>query len=337
MKKTLINILKIGIPLSLGVFLIWWIYKGLGEDEKQNIFSSLKTADYKWFFAAFILGVFSHLSRAYRWQIMAESMGYKTKLINSMGAVMIGYLANLAFPRLGEVSRCAVLNKYEKIPIEKALGTIIAERAIDLIILLTISFTVLLVEYDIIYHFLSQTILIPIAEKFSGEDGLKIKLVLFFAILIFIVIGYFLLRNKFSGIINKLKGLMVGVLEGLQSVLKLKRKFVFIFHSFFIWGCYILMLYLCFFSLPETSVLPFGAAMSAFVFGSFGIIAVQGGIGAYQALVTKTLALYGLAEAYGFALGWISWTAQTLMILVLGFLAIFMLPILNKDYKNDKI
>lgn len=337
MKKTLINILKIGIPLSLGVFLIWWIYKGLSEDEKQSIFNSLKSADYSWFLAAFVLGIFSHLSRAYRWQIMAESLGYKTRLLNSMGAVMIGYLANMAFPRLGEVSRCAILNKYEKIPIEKALGTIIAERAIDLIILLTISFTVLLVEYDIIYQFLNETILIPVSEKFSGEDGLKIKLMILFGFALFIGITYFLLKNKFSGLVSKIKGLMVGVLEGLQSVLKLKRKLTFIFHSFFIWGCYIMMLYLCFFCLPETSILPFGAAMSAFVFGSFGIIAVQGGIGAYQALITKTLALYGLAEAYGFALGWISWTAQTLMILALGFLAIFMLPILNKNYKNEQV
>jgi uncharacterized protein (TIRG00374 family) len=328
-KIKIIQILKIIIPLSLGIFLIFWIYNNLSEEDKSNIFISLKSANYSWLGISFLIGILSHVFRAYRWMQLADQLQIKASFINSFGAVMIGYLANMAFPRLGEVTRCAILNRYEKISVEKALGTVIAERIIDLMVLASIGMSVFFWQYEKIALFVQENLLKPFEKKLNNSEADWKFFMLFIAAFSIIIIS-FLIYKKFNAFFLKLKTIFLGFTDGLKSVLKVKRPALFILQTLGIWACYILMLYVCFFCIPETSQVPFEGVMSSFLMGSIGIIFVQGGIGAYQWLVTETLAIYGITKVYGFALGWISWTSQTLMILLLGFIALIFLPSFNK-------
>lgn len=335
MKNVSIKILKFLLPLALGILLIFYIYKDLSESDKQFILSSFKNAEYGWIGLSVIFGLISHISRAYRWGILLEPMSYRPKLYNGFFAVMIGYLANMAFPRLGEISRCATITRYEKIPFEKAFGTVMAERVIDMIILLALTVLTILVQIDLLSAFLQKEIITPLALKFTGNHTAKIiYLILGVA---FIIAVLYLLKKYIHKMYEKVRILIAGFAEGFKTVLKIKNKGLFIFHTLLIWIMYFFTLYVCFFSLPETSQISLGGVLSCFVFGSFGIIAVQGGIGAYQAIITKTLILYGVAAPFGFALGWIAWTGQTIMILAAGGVSILLLPVFNKKYpKNEQ-
>lgn len=332
MKKALINILKFVLPLCLGVFLIWYIYRGLSEADKQNIFLSFKTADYKWIVFSGILGIFSHLSRAHRWLLLLDTLGYKSRLSNSFYSVMIGYLANMAFPRLGEVTRCGVMGKYEKIPFDKLFGSVLAERLLDMIMLLLFCIITIVTQWSILADFVKEGFLNSFYEKLTADKGNKIFWIGIIGLSIFIgfSIAFYVFRSKAQSLFQKIKNALSGFAEGFKTVMNVKKKKLFLLHTLLIWTLYYSMLYISIFTLPETSNLSFGAVLSAFVFGSIGIIAVQGGIGAYPVLIMQTLMLYGISKSAGFAFGWISWAGQTAMILLLGVFSLVMISSNNK-------
>lgn len=330
MKKALVSILKFVLPLGLGLFLVWFIYKDLSESDKNTIFTSFKNADYSWLIVSFFIGALSHVVRAHRWLLLLDTLGFKPRLINSFFSVMTGYLANMAFPRLGEVTRCGVMSKYEKIPFEKLLGTVLVERVIDMLILLTLTFITIITQWTILSGFISERAIIPLKAKLS-EGSFSNKLIIMFIIMILLAVVIYLLKKKAAVLFQKIKEFFFGLLEGFKTVLHIKNKPLFIIESLSIWVLYFIMFYVCFFCLPETETASFSAVLSAFVLGSYGVIAVQGGLGAYPAIVSATLVLYGIPLASGFAFGWIAWTGQLIMILVLGFLSVFMMPQVNKS------
>jgi glycosyltransferase 2 family protein len=328
LKKLLLQLLKFILPLGLGIFLIYYIYSDLSEEDKANIFLSLKNANYGWVLVSIALSMISHVSRAYRWKILLKPMGFNPKLYNSFFAVMIGYLANMAFPRLGEISRAAVLTKYEKIPFEKGFGTIMAERVIDMLILFILTLISIVTQFDLLGNFLNETIIKPLQEKLAS--GTVSKLIFLSGAAALGLIIYFIIKKVSQKFGKRIKNMLNGFAEGFKTILKIERKAAFLFHTLLIWVLYFLLLWVCFFSIPETSQVSVGGVLAAFVFGSFGLIAVQGGIGAYPAIVTKTLILYNVAAPFGFALGWIAWTGQAFMILMAGVSSIVLLPLLNK-------
>lgn len=327
LKKNLTGFLKFILPLGLGIFLIVYIYKGFTPEERKEIFSALKGADYSWVVLSIFLGILSHLSRAHRWLILLRTMNYQARLAPAMYSVMIGYLANLAFPRLGEVSRCGAMAKAENIPFQKLFGTVIAERVIDMIILLSITATAFYLERDILSGFVSEKITGPLYDKlFSGVSLLGWLAI----ILVLGVIGLLVLRFVLPTVLLKIKNFMTGVAEGFKSVLRVKNPFLFIAHSLFIWLMYFLMYRVVFYSLGDVENASLHAVLASFVSGSFGIIATQGGIGAYQGLVAATLVLYGVDFPDGYAFAWIAWTGQLVMILLAGFFSLIALPLLGK-------
>lgn len=337
MKKILINVLKFVLPLSLGIFLIWLISKDLTDEDINNIKESFRTADYKWVFLSLVFGFLSHFSRAMRWLILLEPLNYKPKLSTSFYTVMIGYLANLAFPRLGEVSRCGVMSRTENIPFTAAFGTVVAERIIDLIILLTFTFIVIAMQFELLGNFVETHFLSKASGMLSDKQD-QLPLIVgigFAAILVLGVAGYFL-RSKAKDAYLKVKSILMGFAEGLVTVKNVKRKGAFIFHTIFIWFMYVMMCYVCFFAFPETSGLSFSAVLSCFVFGSFGIVFVQGGIGAYPVIIMMTLELYGISAVTGFAFGWLVWTAQTVLLLVAGFLSLILISATAKKNKSNE-
>lgn len=315
MNATTKKAVKISIPLLLALFFGWYTFSKLPVKEFIPYF---KDANYYWIGLGVLLGLFSHLSRAYRWKYMLEPMNYYPKLPNSIMAVFIAYLANFGIPRSGEVLRAAVLTNYENVPFEKGFGTIVAERFADMVMMLIIIAIALYLEFDYIYQFF--------AEKFNPQTLLIAGLGL---LVIGILLLWFIKTSK-SKFAIKIRGFVNGLLEGVFSIFKMKQKWAFIFHTIFIWSMYVLMFYVTTFAVPEISILPLAAILIAFISASFTIAATNGGIFVYPLAIGAAFSLFNIPETPSIAFGWIIWTAQTLIIIICGSLSFIYLPIYNR-------
>ncbi|MGC4104662.1 lysylphosphatidylglycerol synthase transmembrane domain-containing protein [Ferruginibacter sp.] len=330
MQKRLLSFIKYAFFLGLGIFLVWWSLHKMSEDNYQKFLTSLQTANYYLLIPVFFILAASHVSRAIRWKILMKSLGYAPKLSNTFCAVMVGYLANFAVPRLGEVLKCTILARYEKVPADKLVGTIIVERAVDVLSFLIVILISLLTQAHIVGEYAKNFFNTYILSKDTTMAAIKIAV-----IVIVLVAGFFTARyvfKKYSHIqfIQKLRGIFNNIIEGLLSIRNLPNKWSFIFHSVFIWACYLAGTYVGFFAIKETSVLPVLAAFPVLVFGTVATMITPGGIGSYPELVMKSMLLYSIPEAFGAANGWLQWSAQFIIILVMGFVCLLILPYLNK-------
>lgn len=305
----------------MGVLLIWYFLSKLSPQDKIDIISSFKSANYWWVLFSLILGILSHLSRAYRWQFMLEPLGFKPKLPNLIMTVLIAYLLNLLIPRSGEVARATAISKYENIPFEKAFGTIVAERIADVIMLLFIIGLAFFMQADL----LKKTLF-----KDSSSNSFQSVLILI-VLLILGVVFYRFIKKSENAFFVKVRNFINGLIEGAISIFKMKKKWPFIFHTVFIWLMYVLMFYVVSFALPETTNLPFGAIIVGFVVGGLSMALTNGGLGTYPVFVASALILYNIEDNPARAFGWIMWTAQTLMILLFGGLSFLLLPIYNRN------
>ena len=310
------TILKVGVPLLLGVGLVWY---SLSKISVSTLVQYFKDANYSWICLGVVLGILSHMSRAYRWRFMAEPLGYKPKFGNSLMAVYAAYLINFTIPRAGEIARSTILKNYEGIPFEKGFGTIVAERIADTVMLLLIIVIALFLEFEFIYKFFADKFN-PIALVLAGV----VLLILGIALLLFITKS----TSKFA---LKVKGFVMGLIEGMLSIFKMKQKWAFIFHTLFIWAMYVLMFYVTTFALPELQNVSIAAILIGFILASFSIAATNGGIGSFpEAVVIAFSTLFGLAEDPSRAFGWIMWSTQTLVIIIIGGLSLLYLPIYNR-------
>lgn len=300
-------------PPILGLFLIYYSYLNTTSAERIEIYSSMKSADYKFVFLSICIGILSHLSRSIRWKAMLKPLGFSIKIYNSIMSVLVAFLSNLGVPRSGEFLRASSISYYEKIPFEKSFGTIVTERIIDVFILIGL----------IIYGLtISSVIEIP---KFSVNNELILTLV--FLLIFGVIIYYTISKTRFK---NKIINVISGLKKGLFSILKIKNKSIFIFHSLFIWVCYFLMFYVVKFSLVETYNLGFEPLFLAFLAGAIAMALTNGGIGAYPLAIAAVISQYEVSYESALALGWIVWSSQTLMIITFGSLSFVFLPILNK-------
>jgi glycosyltransferase 2 family protein len=328
--KRFITILQFLFFLGLGVFLVWWMARGIDAEGWKQIRASVQRANFWLFLPVLFMMLISHFVRALRWKILMEPLGYRPATMNIFNAVMIGYLANLAFPRLGEVLKCTILARYEKMAPEKLIGTIVAERAVDVVCLLIAFAITILLQIDTVGNY-AWTML---QQLFTGKDNefAWTKLLLLVLIAIAAVAAVYVLLKKFSHIpfIVKIKNLFTGIWSGLTSIGKIKNKQLFIAYSVLMWFLYLMSCRLGFYAMQEVSHLGFKESFSILSFGSIGMILTQGGIGAYQLIVQEILVLYGQTEIVGFTFGWILWIAQTVVILVGGLICFLLLPILNR-------
>ena len=304
------------LPILLGVFLIWY---SLSKVSLSELLAYFKNADYFWIVLGMFFGLLSHLSRAYRWRFQLEPMGYNIKLSNSIMAVFATYLINYTIPRAGEIARASILTTYEGVPFEKGFGTIVAERVADLIVIFGIILVTLFLQFDFIFAFLSKSF-----NPKSIFIGLSILAILF-------IIFVFYIRKSKTGLALKIKTFVNGLTEGVLSIFKMKKKWAFIFHTLFIWTMYVLMFYVTSFSVEELYGIPFGAILIGFISASFSIAATNGGIGSYPIAVYAAFSIFGIPEDPSIAFGWIVWTSQTLVLIVLGGLSLLLLPIYNKN------
>ena len=261
-----------------------------------------------------------HWSRAYRWKFALDHLGFYPKFYNSFLTVLVSYFVNLTVPRSGEISRAVLIKKYEEIPFDKAFGTIVAERIIDFLIFLLFVIIGFVFQYETLHQFLVT-------------NNVSFQSIIFFSIAMFVLGIVFLLIWIYAewSIILKLKKKFEGLLIGMKTVLEMKNKRYYIFHSFFIWFCYLAMFYIAIFALQETSVISFDIIIMGFIFGSLAIGFSNGGLGAYPFSIALIFSLYGISNDVGTAFGWLVWTSQTILTIFSGILSFLLLPILNRS------
>lgn len=337
MKKQIISILQYLIFLALGMGLLYLVFR------KINLYSlieELRSIQYFWLFLVVIAGLLSHAFRAMRWNLMIQSLGYQTNTLRTFYAVLIGYLANLAIPRLGEVTRCGMLSKSQKIPVQSLIGTVISERVFDMIVLIVITFMVIIFQLRLLGDFVNTYIFSPMAngmEHHQTEVFISLA-VLFVAVLSLVLFFRIIIRflEQF-GFYHKMKKLGLGFMEGMMTIRRMERKAWFLFYTVLIWSCYFLMTYLCFFALSSTSGLGIAEGLTVLSIGSFGIVApVPGGIGAYHFIVKAILfELYRIDATSAASYATISHFTQTILIIIGGGIAYFlMLPHLKSGNRE---
>lgn len=332
MKKNFFVFLRFTFFLGIGIFFIWLFLRNLTQAERHEIVKALKMANYWWIIVAIVLGMLSHWVRAMRWRLLMEPLGYVPRKGNIYMAVLIGYLANLALPRLGEVSRCGILTQYEKIPFNKSFGTVITERAIDMFAFVALFLIMIFTMGKELSAYVNEKIYEPFQAKFDISGTLDNKLlwmVVASAAVLVILFYFFRRRLKNTRLYLKVNNMVKGFLDGLKSLLIIKKPILFVFYTIAIWVLYLLMAYVVFFSLAETSGLSLEAGLAVLVFGSVGIMIVQGGIGIYPAIVAETLVLFSITSTTGYAMGWLIWSSQTIMILIAGLFSLLLLNTLN--------
>ncbi|RDY59583.1 lysylphosphatidylglycerol synthase transmembrane domain-containing protein [Flagellimonas nanhaiensis] len=320
MSSSLKKFLKIFIPIALGLFLVWYSYQSTTPEERRQIVHYISNASPFWVTLSVVIGILSHVSRAVRWNYLLEPMGYKPKISNNLLIVLISYFANLGIPRSGEILRATALTTYENVPFEKGFGTIVTERVIDLFMLLLIIIITLVLQTDIILAFLQDN-----GVNLIGAFG-----ILFAGILGLFVATWIIKKSK-SGFALKVKSFLNGLLDGVLSIFKMKKKWPFIFHTLLIWGSYIAMFWVIKYTVPETMELSLSELLVAFVGGAFAMSTTNGGVGLYPIAVSAALGIFGVGSVSGDAFGWIMWIAQTLMVVVFGTISFIVLPLLNRN------
>lgn len=325
MKKNILKTLKFLSFFLIGIFIFWMVYKDQDISRIKGILTN--EVNYWWIVVSLFLGLLSHISRSLRWNLMIEPLGRKPRLMNTFLAVMVGYLMNLALPRMGEISRCGVLARYEKISFTKLVGTVVVERLIDMLMLLILLLIVVLTQFGKVLEFLHNNP--EVNEKLQKVIYSPVLLV---ALVVILGIVWFA-RHRIlqSKLLKKVKELVSKFIEGFQSIRAMKNKGSFIFHSVFIWMMYYLMFFVVFFSFSFTSHIGLLAGLTVFVLGSFGMVApVQGGIGAWHFMVMEGLALYGVERADGKVYALLAHGTTTFMLIVLGLIGLIVLPFVNE-------
>ena len=323
--------LKIGFFFLLGIALIWWSLHQIPAEEWTKFTLALKQSKLWIVFPVFIILGLSHFLRALRWRLIMEPLGYQPSIANTYFAVLIGYLANLAIPRLGEVLKCTLLAKYEKVPAEKIVGTIVAERAFDVLSLGIVFLMALGLQFNVIeagWNQLKNQTATPLINSNEGNW----KIYLYVGIGVILLALFFILRKRIPTIVASIKQILSGIWEGVMSATKLKQQKLFFVYSIGIWFLYLLATYVGLYATAGTES-SFATAISCLAYASIGMILTPGGIGAYAYFMAKVLELNGVDYTLGLANGTLQWFSQFLIVLVLGGLSLILLPIINKQAK----
>lgn len=320
----MLRVLYTIITLLIGLFLIYLGFARLTSDDIENIRSSFANIHYFYLIVAFVLGVFSHWARSHRWKYLLKPMGYESSEGERFNILMVSYLINLGVPRLGEVARSAMLSKRNQFSTSRVFGTIITERFIDLAILLVLTILVFIVEFSIV-----NAIYLKFQKNIMQKYNLAVNLlyVLPFLILVAGALYWFFRASKIvSFFTNKIKL----AYEGIVVVFNMEHSIFFILDTFVIWVFYVAMFYFTFLSIPDLSAVSFWAALTTYVIATYSILFIQGGIGVYPIMVMIVLGFYGVSDYLGYAIGWVFWTLQIFVILLLSLISILFLYAKNE-------
>jgi uncharacterized protein (TIRG00374 family) len=338
LKKSILQILKVAGFLALGALLLYFAFRGIALDELGN---TLREANFAWIGLSLFFAFISFLSRARRWVLLIEPLGFKPSFKNTYHSLMVGYLSNFALPRLGEVTRCVTLGKREKIPVDSLIGTVIIERVIDLVMLLLIMVFLLFSWMEKFGLFFDEQVFSPLSQKMTETFGGM--LLFWFAVIgsmALAILLLFLFRKQLNrfGIVRKIGGFLKGILVGVKSIYKMKRKWEFLLHSLLIWMLYILMTWVVVFSLKETSSLKFVDGIFLLVIGGLGMAApVTAGFGAFHWITSRGLVfVYDLTLEQGGAYAILAHESNSILTILLGAISYALLMISRKKRSSQK-
>ena len=331
MRKGILQTLKFLAFLAVGILLLWLPFRKV--DTKKFI-DDLRGANYYWLILSVLFGFFAFVSRSRRWILLIHPLGYNPSLKNAFYALMTGYLANLALPRMGEITRCVALGKKEKIPVDQLIGTVVVERSIDFVSLMILMVILIFTSGDQVGLFLKNSIQIPIQKMFGGTWIIWLVLFLFLVITFILLVRY---KNSLRKIrfFSKMFDVGRGVINGLKTITTMERRWEFVFHTVFIWFNYALMTWVVVFSLESTSVLTFRDSLFILVIGGLGMSApVSGGIGAFHYIIQQGLYIVkGIPLEDGFAYATLTHESQLIFVVITGAISFFI--IFRKHPKDD--
>ncbi len=312
------DVLRLVVFLGIGVFFIYWFLLKLDAGQKAAIWQSFREADYWWVAVAMVCSLLSHFVRALRWQLLFHPIGCRPSLTHTFGSVVVAYLGNLAFPRAGEVMRCATLRTSDGIPVEKSLGTVVTERLIDVLAFGLVIVVGLLCMFGKAKDWLYDTL----SERFTSLPNMAVivSVLVVLAVAAFLFYKLFWKRLLHIGLFKKIDDLVRGMVDGVKSIFHLggRRTMLFIAYSVLIYLLYILGGLIIFQAFGETRWLGFTAAFVVYLFGSVGMTFSQGGIGVYPVLVQLALDIYGIPMEVGTACGWLLWSSQQAVVIAVG-------------------
>jgi len=329
LNKRLKSILQLVVFSAIGAGLVWLSIHNIPDSEIEITKASFKKADYLVVTFSALVSILAHVMRAWRWDSMLRPLGHSISFKNSFAAVMIGYVVNFAIPRGGELSRCGIAARYEKVPFATALGTVITERIVDVLLMLVLFFITLAAQFSELTGLTNEYITIPLKDKLSKNETLFYILISGLAVFVLVLV---LFRKKIKAVLTGKMGLMIKNFgEGLRSVKDVKSPVLFIFQSLLIWIFYFLSLYVCFWSFDETKGLGIKPALVVLLLGTLGVAVSPGGIGLYQLISTGILIFYGVGHGVETSFPWIVWGAQFIAIIIIGGLCFLLLPLMNRN------
>lgn len=335
MRKGILQTLKFTAFLAVGIILLWLAFRNVNFG---RLAADLKEADYSWLLLSILFGLFAFLSRARRWVLLINPLGYNPSFRNAFYSLMTGYLANLALPRIGEITRCMALGKKEKIPVDQLIGTVVVERTIDFISLLLIMIVLIFTSGDQIGQFLKESILVPIQQKVFAVFGVTWVLwIILFSLLIILLILMVRYKKNLRKIrfFSKMFDLAHGIINGLKTITNLRRKWEFIFHTVFIWVNYTLMTWVVVFSIQSTSHLTLGDSIFLLVIGGLAMSApVQSGLGAFHYIISRGLLIVkGIPLEDGLVYALLTHESQLILVAIIGTISFFI--IFRKDKEKE--
>ena len=310
MKLNLSSIIKFLVSIGIGIGLVYYLQTKITLEQRLQIVEGIKNIPLWLLVLSIFLTALACVVRAFRWKMLLEPMGYKPRNSTLISSIFIMYLGNLIFPRLGEVLRCSVLLKEEDIPLDKGIGTMITERIVDILGLGLYVLLAFIFEFDQLIEIYKQY------SSMKGESSLLLPIILFMCVILGAMIVWRLKKLR-EFILHKI----LGIFEGLKSILKLKKPILFVVYSLSIYSIYYLGTYILFYAFSETLNLSLGCGLVVLIAGTLGVGLTQGGIGAYQVLVTWTLSLYGISNTIAQTYSWAAWILPTATLVIFGILA----------------
>jgi uncharacterized protein (TIRG00374 family) len=326
LKKILNIIIKVFLPLILGCALLWYLYRDIDFGEIWQIIKTSVRYDILLF--SLLFGLIANIIRAYRWGLLINTLGEKFKMKNLVYAVLGNYALNFVFPRVGEVWRCGIITKYEKISFTKLLGTLLIDRVADTLSVALLTMFIVIFHFGFFKMFLANNPQLAI----SFPDGWLIISIL----IVIVVVWLIFTRLSHLSLVQKVKDMLLSIWEGMKSVWLMDRKRLFILQTILIWGFYFLYFYITFYAFNFTSSLGVSLGLVAFVMGSISVAApIQGGIGAWHFIVIATLVCFGVKETDAAAFALVVHSVQSIWMASCGIFGIVALPFSNKEPKKD--
>ena len=330
MMKKFLSFLQYFIFLGAGILLVWWQLRSMTAQEKSDFLHAFTYAEYWLIIPVVVMSLLSHISRSMRWKLLMEPLGYNPALKNVFAVTMVGYLANAAVPRLGEILKCSFLAKYEDLKMDKLVGTILVERTFDFICYIIFIGITVLIQINVVSGFFKKE-LAMIAQSEGFPIWATLLIVIFVLLLIIFTINRLVKKYPHNRFIKKISNFFKGIGTGFQTIQNLKHRKLFIAHTLFIWSMYLLQIYIAFYAMQATAHLGIKAAFSVLSLATLAMIVTPGGIGSFPLFVGQTLAMYAIAKSSGEAFGWLMWGVSTGIVIVAGVIALLLLPLMNKN------